>query len=101
MVVAHNKIFADDDHKFSVGGILLCADKRYGWTPGEVTNNKIVHNKVKITGPKSWAVSLQVIGITYPNPTPSEIDYALETLNGNIVGFNDLRGSLRLRWFML
>ena len=96
-LVAHNKIVADipDDHTFSVGGILLCTDERYGWTPGEVTNNKIVHNRVKITGPKSWAISLQVIGITYPNPSEDEIQHAKDLLNGNIVGFNNLRGSER------
>lgn len=94
-VVAYNEIVADipDDHIFSVGGILLCADKRYGWTPGEVTNNKIVHNKVKITGVLSWAISLQFIPSSYPPYPEEEKEEAIEKLYGNIVGFNDLRGS--------
>ena len=88
-VVAHNTIVADipDDHAFSVGGILLSADKRW-WDPGEVTDNKIVHNRVKITGPKSWAISLQVID----TPPPTD-EYAIEKLHDNKVAFNDLRGS--------
>ena len=94
-VVARNKIVAEipDDHAFSVGGILLCADKRYGWDPGVVTNNKIVHNKVKITGPKSWAISLEVIGLSSYPPPDDEVDYAKTRVCGNMVGFNDLRGS--------
>ena len=100
-VVAHNRIVAHigNDRTFSVGGILLCADKRYGWTPGEVSNNKIVHNKVKITGTSStgagsWAIGLQVIGLSeYPPTDPDEITYATGILHDNIVGFNDLRGS--------
>ena len=94
-VVAHNEIVADipDDHIFSVGGILLCADKRYGFEPKEVSNNKIVHNKVKITGVISWAISLQFIPSSYPPYPEEEKEEAMEKLYGNIVGFNDLRGS--------
>ena len=94
-VVAHNTIVAEipDAHVFSVGGILLCADKRYGWTPGEVTNNKIVHNKVKITGPLSWAISLQFIPSSYPPYPEAEKLEAIAKLKDNYVGFNDLRGS--------
>ncbi len=94
-LVTHNKIVADipDDHVFSVGGILLCTDERYGWTPGVVTNNKIVHNRVKITGPISWAIALQVIGLSEYPPPEEEVEHAKDLLYGNIVGFNNLRGS--------
>ena len=95
-VVAHNKIVGHfpDDFTFSVGGILLCTDERYGWNPGEVTNNKIVHNKVKATGIDCWAIALQVIGLSSYDPVPpDEILYAMGMLYDNIVGFNDLRGS--------
>lgn len=95
-IVTHNKIvsYFPDDRTFSVGGILLCADKRYGWVPGEVTNNKIVHNKVKATGIDCWAIALQVIGLSSYDPVPpAEITYATGILYDNIVGFNDLRGS--------
>ena len=94
-IVAHNKIVAEipDDHAFSVGGILLCTDER-NHPVALVTNNKIVHNRVKITGPKSWAIALQVIGLSeYPPTDPDEIQHAKDLLNGNIVGFNNLRGS--------
>ena len=85
-IVAHNKIVAEipDDHAFSVGGILLCTDERLD-PPGIVSNNKIVHNKVKITGIRSWAIALQLIPPTGEDP--------IGTLRDNIVGFNDLRGS--------
>ena len=95
-VITHNKIVAhiDHDYTFSTGGILLCTDERYGWNPGAVTDNKIVHNKVKITGTKTWAMALQVIGLSeYPVVDPEEIIYAKGMLHDNIVGFNDLRGS--------
>lgn len=94
-IVSHNTIVASipDDHAFSVGGILLCADARseYRFDPDVVSNNKIVHNKVKITGPLSWAISLQVIWNVYPPEDP--VVYAQSKLFDNIVGLNDLRGS--------
>lgn len=95
-VITHNKILADipDSHTFSVGGILLCTDERYGWTPGEVKNNKIVHNKVNITGSDSFAIALQVIGLSAYPPSLSEVAYAKTMLYENRVGFNDLRGSV-------
>ncbi len=85
-LVTHNKIVAEipDDRAFSVGGILLCTDERKV-PPGIVSNNKIVHNKVKITGESSWAISLQLIPPIGTDP--------IGTLRANIVGFNDLRGS--------
>ena len=94
-VVAYNKIFAEipDDHAFSVGGILLCTDERYGWNPGEVTNNKIIHNRVKVTGPKSWSIALQVIGLSEYPPPEDEVEYAKTMLYDNLVGFNVLRRS--------
>lgn len=85
-IIAHNKIVGHfpDDFTFSVGGILLCTDERKV-PPGIVSNNKIVHNKVKITGIDCWAIALQLIPPTGEEP--------IGTLRDNIVGFNNLRGS--------
>ena len=84
--IAHNRIVAHfpDDFTFSVGGILLCTDEREVPTR-TVSNNKIVHNKVKITGIDSWAISLELI-------PPKDVD-PVGILRDNVVGFNDLRGS--------
>ena len=85
--ITHNRIVAyiSGDFTFSVGGILLCTDERND-PPGIVSNNKIVHNKVKITADdSSWAIGLQLIPPTGQDP--------IGTLMDNIVGFNDLRGS--------
>jgi hypothetical protein len=89
-VVTHNRIdsYIPNTRPYGVCGILLCSDERYSYTGGEVTNNKIVHNKVKITGPSSDAIALEVID----DPAPS-VPYAEGRLHSNIVGFNDLRGS--------
>ena len=94
-VVAHNKIVAHivrSTDTFSVGGILLCTDERND-PIDVVTNNKIVYNKVKITGDDSWAIALQVIGLSEYPPPDEEVEHAKALLHGNIVGFNDLRGS--------
>lgn len=86
-IIAHNRIVAhiSGEFTFSVGGILLCTDERKV-PPGIVSNNKIVHNKVKITSDDdSWAIALQLIPPTGAEP--------IGTLTDNLVGFNDLRGS--------
>ena len=87
--IAQNKIVAyiPGEFTFSVGGILLCTDERKV-TPGIVSDNKIVHNKVKITAEEHedcWAITLQLIPPTGEEP--------IGTLRDNLVGFNDLRGS--------
>ncbi len=89
-LVAHNKIIAEipDDRTYSAGGIILCADARWGATPGKVSNNKVVHNKVKVTGPDTFAMSLEFLGLS-EIPTEDLKDRVC----GNLVGFNDFRGS--------
>ena len=94
-VVAHNRIVAHIERStdtFSVGGILLCTDQRND-PVDVVSNNKIVHNKVKITGEDSWAIGLHVIGLSAYPPPEEEVEHAIELLKDNYVGFNDLRGS--------
>lgn len=93
-IIAHNKIMADipDDRLYGVCGILLSVDKRGSYTPGEVSDNEIVHNRVKITGPDSDAIALEVLGLS-DTPTPTEIIYATGRLHGNTVAFNVLTGS--------
>jgi len=86
-IIAHNRIVAHISglFAFSVGGILLCTDER-DVPPGIVSNNKIVHNKVKITSDDdSWAITLQLVPPTGQEP--------IGTLTNNLVGFNNLRGS--------
>jgi len=84
-VVAFNKIVADAS---TGSGISLFSrvDSTVNIDVGEVSNNKVAFNDILVTGPGTSAISLQVEYLT-EGPTPGEILY------GNVVMFNDLRGS--------
>lgn len=98
-LIANNKITAsftdtEPDGKprtYSCGGISLLADERWGYTADELSDNKIVHNKVTITGPDTSAISLEhlIYPLTVPDP-----DRAKQLIHDNLVGFNDFRGSV-------
>lgn len=90
-VVAYNKITAEvpTGAMFPSSGIRIYT---YGLSVSEIKNNKVICNKVLITGPDSSAIDLTVSGLSNP-PTPDEINIAKNLIHDNLIRLNDLRGS--------
>lgn len=99
--VSHNKISGtlhvhpNDCGGYNGSGIVLYADFRWGF-PGaeEISNNRIVKNRIKLTSDTPSVVDVVAIELTenyYPNPDPDPED---NVLFDNAVGFNDLRGTV-------
>ena len=80
-----------EDAGYSVPGITLMSDRRYGKPAGTISGNRILKNKIAITSnhPRNHAavgIGLSDLGLL---PDPFEAD-----LLNNKVGFNDVRGML-------
>lgn len=80
-IVASNTIIVDT---MVGGGIYLHV--RVDITAGEVTNNRVLFNKVVVTGPETAAIEFWALYFG-EGPMPGEVLY------DNVVMFNDLRGS--------
>ena len=75
---------------YSVVGITLMSDRRYGKPAGTISGNSILKNKIAISSnnPRNhWpmGIGLSDLGLKYQNPPVADL------LN-NKVGFNDVRG---------
>lgn len=81
-VVVFNTIIADA----LSGSQAIWLHVRVNITAREVSDNKVAHNKVVITGPETSAIELSVRYLG-EGPMPSEL------LHDNIIMSNDLRGS--------
>lgn len=92
-LIAHNTVQASflgteldgTPRTYTCSGIIITADARFS-EPGEVSNNKVVNNKVMVTGPDTYAISLEAIGDITP-------DHAKSLVHDNIVNSNKLQGS--------
>ncbi len=77
---------------YSVVGITLMSDRRYGKPAGTISGNRILKNKVAISSnnPRNhWpmGIGLSDLGLKYLDPPVAD-------LLDNKVGFNDVRGML-------
>ena len=77
---------------YSVVGITLMSDRRYGKPAGTISGNRILKNKIAISSnnPRNhWpmGIGLSDLGLKYQDPPVADL------LN-NKVGFNDVRGML-------
>lgn len=100
-VVSHNKITgtlhvdADDCGGYDGSGIVLYADFRWGAPGAEaIANNRVVHNKVSLTSDTPLVVDVVAIGLDqswYPATPPDPVPIVIFD---NVIGFNDLRGTV-------
>ncbi len=92
-LVSHNKITGTlhvaegDCGGYDGAGINLYADFRWGADGAEkITNNRVVHNKVSLTSDNPGVVDVAAIALEDSRGERGVI-------YGNVVGFNDLRGT--------
>lgn len=94
-VISHNKITGTLYHDDGIAGfcgtgIVIYADFRYEY-PGaiEISNNRVVKNKVSLVSDNSTAIDVVAIELTDTRDDP-----LLEpVIFDNAIGFNDLRGT--------
>ena len=92
-VASHNKLGGTlhvaecDGGGYAGSGIVLYSDWRYGRAGGEISDNRIVKNKISLVSDDSEVVDVNAIELTEaenPNGT---------VITDNAVGFNDMRGT--------
>jgi hypothetical protein len=96
-VVSHNKITGvlhvaqNDCGGYNGSGIVLYADFRWGM-PGaiEISNNRVVQNKVSLTSDTPGVVDVVAIELT----DSRDDDTVDPVIFDNAIGFNDLRGTM-------
>ncbi len=97
-VISHNKIYGtlhvseDDCGGYCGTGIVLYADFR-GGAPGaiEISNNRIVKNRISLVSDNPGLVDVVAIELTDTRNDPNVVPYPV--VFDNAIGFNDLRGT--------
>ena len=97
-VVSHNKIHGtlhvgeNDGGGYDGSGIVLYADFRWGW-PGaeEISNNRVVKNKVGLVSDTPEVVNVHAFELTDTRDDVNADPYPV--IFDNVIGFNDFRGT--------
>ena len=95
-LVSHNKITGTlkvmngDGGGYNGSGIVLYADFRWGASGAEeITDNRIVNNKISLTSDNSSTVDVVAIELTDSRDVAD-----CSVIFGNAIGFNDFRGTV-------
>lgn len=93
-VVSHNDISGTlhvsegDCGGYNGTGIVLFADYRFGGSGGDVSENRVVKNKITLESDTPAVVDVVAIELT-----DTRDDSTIRDITNNAVGFNDLRGT--------